>query len=150
LTPVSPILRLDALTLEEDALFVRESSVLAFSGDLVWESGAIPRSGVRMLHLHGSGAVVVDWLGRDVVAIRLADGQPLTVPLHRLCGWLGQLVLRLQPASRPGGATLVACEGEGVLLLARNGQTGERVHERAEPGHDGPGRPDPGRSAFHR
>jgi uncharacterized protein (AIM24 family)/cytochrome c-type biogenesis protein CcmH/NrfG len=158
LTPVSPVLRLDALTLEEDVLFVRESSVLAFSGQLVWESGAIPRSGVRMLHLHGSGAVVVDWLGRDVVAIRLAEGQPLTVPLHRVCGWMGRLVLHLQQAGRlpdaggghPSDPALVGCEGEGVLLIARNGQTGERVHQRAESGHDGTGHPDPGRSHLHR
>jgi tetratricopeptide (TPR) repeat protein len=144
LTPAQPAGSLDALDLEEDVLFVREASVLAFSGDLVWESGAIPRSDVRLLHLSGSGRVLVDWAGRDVVALRLLQGRPLTVSAARLCGWIGHLAINLAPGA------MVACEGEGVLLIARNGQAGERIYQRAEPGHDGAGHPDPGRAALHR
>jgi Flp pilus assembly protein TadD/uncharacterized protein (AIM24 family) len=145
LTPTRPAGTLDAITLEEDVLFVQESSVLAFSGALVWESGAIPRSPLRLLHLHGSGRIVVDWSGRNVAALRMSEGQRLTVPAARLCGWIGHVVVHLV-AQLP----LVACEGEGVLLIARDGQAGERVYQRPEPGHDGPGHPDPGGAALHR
>jgi hypothetical protein len=148
LTAAAPAGALDTLDLEEDVLFVRESSVLAFSGELVWESGAIPRSQVRLLHLSGSGRLVVDWSGRDVVALRLSEGVPLTVPAGRLCAWIGHVVVGLAGAGLPG--PMVACQGEGVLLIARNGQAGERVHQRAEPGHDGPGHPDPRGAVFHR
>jgi hypothetical protein len=141
---------LDVLTLEEDVLFVRQSSVLAFSGDLVWESGAIPRSDVRLLHLHGSGRVVVDWSRRDLLALRLSEGQPLTVALARLCGWIGNVVVHLTHPAGDGDAALVACEGEGVLLIGRHGQARERVHQRAKPGHDGAGHPDPRGAAVHR
>jgi hypothetical protein len=150
LAPTQPAGSLDALTLEEDVLFVRESCVLAFTGELVWESGAIPRCGVRLLHLRGNGQVVVDWAGRDVVALRLSEGQPLTLVAGRLCGWIGQIVVHLAAGQGASEQPLVACEGEGVLLIARNGQAGERVHQRAEPGHDGTGHPDPGRAAVHR
>jgi tetratricopeptide (TPR) repeat protein len=141
--------RLDVLTLEEDVLFVRQGSVLAFSGDLVWDAGAIPRSNVRLLHLHGSGRVVVDWSGRDLVAVRLSEGQPLTAALDRLCGWIGNVVVHL--TDPPGAeAPLVACEGEGVLLIGRHGQAGERVYQPPEPGHHGAGRPHPRGAAVHR
>jgi uncharacterized protein (AIM24 family) len=149
LTP-APGGSLDVLTLEEDVLFVRQASVLAFSGALVWESGAIPRSSVRLLHLHGSGRVIVDWAGRDLLALRLAEGQPLTVPLDRLCGWMGHLVVHLTQPAMASETRLVACEGEGVLLIGRHGQVVERVHQRAEPGHHGAGGPDPGGAAVHR
>jgi hypothetical protein len=144
LTPSAPAGSLDALDLEEDVLFVREASVLAFSGDLVWESGAIPRSDVRLLHLSGTGRVVVDWAAREVVALRLSQGRPLTVSADRLCGWIGHLAID------PAPGAMVGCEGEGVLLIARNGQAGERIHQRAEPGHDGAGLPHPGGAVLHR
>jgi hypothetical protein len=145
------------LELEEDVLFLRRELVAAFTGDLVWDAGAVPCTRLSVLHFHGSGRLVVDWRGADVVALRLGEGQPLLLAEGRILGWIGRLVAQAAPGGGgPGGpaalagAALVACEGEGVLLIARHGQAVEPVHQRTEPGDDGAGHPDPLGAAVHR
>lgn len=132
-----------ALTLEDDVLYLREERVLAFGGELVWEWGRVPLGGLGLLQFRGSGRVLVDWGGADVVALRIAEPRRLVVPLARLFGWIGRVVVHGLLAAERDTAR-VACEGEGVLLIARHGHAGEPVHERPQPGHDGP---DPAHSA---
>jgi uncharacterized protein (AIM24 family) len=141
---------LTVLDLEEDVVFLRRELVAAFTGDLVWDTGAVPCTRLAMLHFHGNGRLVVDWRGADVVALRLSEGRPMLVAEGRILGWIGRLVAQADPGVPVVGSALVACEGEGVLLIARHGQAGEPVHQRAESGDDGAGHPDPLRPAVHR
>jgi hypothetical protein len=151
LTGARPGRPLAALALEEDVLYLREELVLAFAGDLVWEKGRAPRSGLGLLQFRGSGRVVVDLGGVDVVGLRLNEGRPVKLVAQRLCGWIGRVVAQGVAGPEGEGATpLVACEGEGVLLIARHGHALESVHQRAEPGDDGPGPVDPGGPVLHR
>jgi hypothetical protein len=127
-----------SLALEDDVFYAREQQVLAFAGDLVWEWGRVPLCPLRMLQFRGSGRVLVDWRGADVLALRLTDPRQVKVLSDRLLGWIGRVVAQGAGASGDeGGAGPVACQGEGVLLIARHGQIEGRVHERAQPGDDG-------------
>ena len=141
---------LSILQLEEDVLFLRRELVAAFTGDLVWDTGSVPCTRLAVLHFHGNGSLVVDWRGADVVALRLSEGQPMLVAEGRILGWIGRLVAQADPGVPVVGSALVACEGEGVLLIARHGQAGEPVHQRTESGDDGSGPSDPLRPAVHR
>ena len=133
-----------ALNLEEDVLYLREELVLAFSGELVWESGCVPRTRMPLLHFRGSGRVLIGWRTSEPVAVRVTEPRRVTVAQQRLCGWIGRVVVHglSTPSEEPDGA-LVACEGEGVLLIARHGQAVEPVHQRAELSDDGTRAPDP-------
>jgi tetratricopeptide (TPR) repeat protein len=145
LTGARPRRPIAALALDEDVLYLREELVLAFAGELVWEKGRAPRSGLGLLQFRGSGRVVVDTGGVDMVGVRLSEGRPLKLVVGRLCGWIGRVVVQGVPGPEgEGPAPLVACEGEGVLLIARYGQALQPIHQRAEPGDDGPGPADPG------
>ena len=138
------------LELEEDVLFVRQSELLGFWGEIDWETGAVPRTPVRLVQLRGTGRLMVDWPSEETLALRLRESERVCLLASRLRGWIGHIVV--QPDSTESRRTdpLVACEGEGVLLIARHGQLSEPVHERAEPGDDGARRPDPHRLAVHR
>jgi tetratricopeptide (TPR) repeat protein len=145
LTGARPRRPLASLALEDDVLYLREELVLAFAGDLVWEKGRAPRSCIGLLQFRGSGRVVVDSGGTELVGVRLTEGRPLKLVAGRLCGWIGRVVVQGVAGPEGEGRTpLVACEGEGVLLIARHGQAREPIHERAEPGDNGPGSAHPG------
>jgi uncharacterized protein (AIM24 family) len=109
-----------ALTLDQDVLYLREERVVAFDGDVVWESGRVPWDGLPLLQFRGSGRVVADAGPTDVVALRVSEGRSMTVARARLLGWLGRVVV--QTRREPGGDNPlphVTCEGEGVLLLSK-------------------------------
>jgi hypothetical protein len=155
-----------SLRLEADSVCLRESRVLGFAGPLAWAAGEIPRDGTQLLQFDGRGVVLVDFAAADVVAVHVSLAHRPKVPGARLLGWLGSIVLQPddaagaaltapapgRPGPRLGGPStrVFACEGEGVLLIARHGQAEQPVHERAEPGHHGAGRPDPGDPDLHR
>jgi uncharacterized protein (AIM24 family) len=144
-----------ALSLEQDVLYLREERVAAFDGDVVWESGQVPWDGMPLLQFRGSGRVVVDAAGGEVLALRVPEGETVTVSRPRLIGWVGRIVaqsVRPQPGGGGGNDPLahIACEGEGVLLLSRHGQSSQSVHERPEPGDHGARPADPGRPLLHR
>jgi len=61
---------------------------------------------------------------KEIVAVRIAEGECQVVPTARLAGWLGQVVVQGPPAATQNvipGLEYVTCEGEGVLLLSRHG-----------------------------
>lgn len=123
LAPSSARGGLFALTLEKDVIYVVEDRVVAFDGDLFWESGRLPRDGLPLLQFRGLGRVVLELPRVDIASVRVAMGQPIRVTRDRLLGWVGKVV----PQHVPGGdATLpyahVACEGEGMLLLLKRAQ----------------------------
>ncbi|HEY0713719.1 MAG TPA: hypothetical protein VGF45_13660, partial [Polyangia bacterium] len=154
-----------SLRLEDEALFVREARVLAFSATLGWDAGRLPAEapgengenqvrGAAILHLHGRGQVLVDWAPEDVITLRVSPAAPAQVPEARLLGWLGQTVLRVDAEATPsqiaGTHRLITCEGEGVLLIARDGQAQQSIHQRTEPGDHGSGGVDSADPLLHR
>jgi tetratricopeptide (TPR) repeat protein len=109
-----------ALTLDQDVLYLREERVVAFDGEVVWESGRVPWDGLPLLQFRGTGRVVADVGRGDVVALRVPEGRAMTVARGRLIGWLGRVVVQsLREPSSANPLPHVTCEGEGVLLLSR-------------------------------
>jgi hypothetical protein len=136
-----------SLRLEDDSVFLREARVLGFAGALAWGVGEIPRDGTPLLQFNGRGVVVVDFAAADVVAVHVSLAHRPKVPAGRLLGWMGPIVLQVDDQAE---MRVLTCEGEGVLLIARHGQAEQPVHERAEPGDHGSGRPDSGDPDLHR
>jgi tetratricopeptide (TPR) repeat protein len=109
-----------ALSLEQDVLYLREERVVAFDGDVVWESGRVPWDGLPLLQFRGTGRVVADAGRNDVVALRVPEGRSMTVARTRLLGWLGRVVVQsLREPTGDNPLPHVTCEGEGVLLLSK-------------------------------
>jgi uncharacterized protein (AIM24 family) len=104
-----------AVSLEDDILYVREDRVLAFDGGVSWEAGAIPGDGLRMLQFRGRGCVVLQ-LDAPPVAVKVTEDRPALVARANLLGWVGRLVPHRQ---RTNGASPfdLACQGEGVILF---------------------------------
>ncbi len=118
-----------AVSLEDDILYVREDRVLAFDGGVSWEAGAIPGDGLRMLQFRGRGCVVLR-LDAPPVAVKVTEDRPALVARANLLGWVGRLVPHRQ---RPNGASpfQIACQGEGVMLF--DAITSEPERGRASP-----------------
>jgi Flp pilus assembly protein TadD/uncharacterized protein (AIM24 family) len=130
--------RWQAVSLEDDILYVREDRVLAFDGGVSWEAGAVPGDGLRMLQFRGRGCVVLR-LDAMPVALKVTEDRPAMVARQHLLGWVGRLVTHKQ---RAGGAAPfeLACQGEGVVLFDLHDGDPERVPkspggslQRAEP-----------------
>lgn len=114
--------RLVALSLDRDVLYLEASRVVAWGDEIVWEAGSVPGNGSPLLQFRGSGRVVI-WVGGDeLVAVRIAEGDHMTVPNDRLVGWLGRVVVQARPVQGDAGADHVTCEGEGVLLISKHGE----------------------------
>jgi hypothetical protein len=139
------------LTLDQDVLYLREERVVAWGGDVVWEAGCVPGGGPDLLQFRGSGQVVVDAGTGEVVALRVPEGEVINVAPQRLLGWMGRVVAQgIREAEVGGMCVRVACEGEGVLLLSKHGDSAQPVHQRPQPGDHGPGAAGPGGPAVHR
>jgi hypothetical protein len=126
LSSTDPERGLVALSLDRDVFYIEEERVVAWGDEVVWESGAVPGNGKALLQFRGTGRVVLLAADNELVAIRIAEGDCMAVPIARLAGWLGRVVVQGQPA-RDGEAEVpglhhVTCEGEGVLLLSRHGE----------------------------
>jgi len=113
--------RLTPLDLAGDAAYFREEAVFAFEGALAFENGRVPSKSpaeLNLVHLRGRGAVVVVTSG-EPIAVDVAAGAPLRVPLAALVGWSGSLTPRLGPLADEGDGAPVAVElaGEGRVLV---------------------------------
>jgi uncharacterized protein (AIM24 family) len=127
-----------AVSLEDDILYVREDRVLAFDGGVSWEAGAIPGDGLRMLQFRGRGCVVLR-LDAPPVAVKVTEDRPALVARANLLGWVGRLVPHRQ---RHNGASPfdLACQGEGVILfdsMANEPERGRASPARASVGGTG-------------
>jgi len=116
-----------ALSLDCDVLFLEESRVVAWGDEMVWESGSVPGNGTPLLQFRGTGRVVILAGEGELVAVRIAEGDRMAVPSTRLAGWLGRVVVQARPglAGDADAADLhhVTCEGEGVLLISKHGES---------------------------
>jgi uncharacterized protein (AIM24 family) len=107
--------RWQAVSLEDDILYVREDRVLAFDGGVSWEAGAVPGDGLRMLQFRGRGCVVLR-LDSPPLAVKVTEDRPALVGREHLIGWVGRLVTHRQRSAGPSPFEL-ACQGEGVVLF---------------------------------
>jgi hypothetical protein len=115
--------RLIALSLDRDVLYVEEVRVVAWGDEIVWESGSVPGDGTALLQFRGTGRVVILAGEEELVAIRIAEGESMVVPSQRLAGWLGRVVVQARPTTDSTGLHHVNCEGEGVLLISKHGES---------------------------
>lgn len=104
-----------AVSLEDDILYVREDRVLAFDGGVSWEAGAVPGDGLRMLQFRGRGCVVLR-LDTPPVAVKVTEDRPALVARAHLLGWVGRLVTHKQRSADASPFDLT-CQGEGVVLF---------------------------------
>lgn len=117
--------RFTALELERADGYFREERVFAFEESVVYENGRVPSSvspDLNLVHLRGTGAVLVDTAG-PIQSLTAEADRPVRVPLSRLVGWHGPLTPRLLSFADEGGENdgpLVGVEldGEGVVLVA--------------------------------
>jgi hypothetical protein len=117
-------IHLTTLILEQEGLYARETSVLAFSGGIVWENGRLPNPNgedLDIVHLSGKGQVSL--MGpQPHGVIRVSKTTPAWVRLDNLVAWNGQMV----PAQKdleglPGNVQspgMVRFEGEGLVIIA--------------------------------
>lgn len=113
-----------ALSLDRDVLYLAASRVVAWGDEIVWEAGRVPGDGSPLLQFRGTGRVVILVGDDELVTVRIAEGERMTVPHERLAGWLGRVVVQARPGQgTAAGADHVTCEGEGVLLISKHGES---------------------------
>jgi tetratricopeptide (TPR) repeat protein len=120
-----PNRRLVGLSLDRDVLYLEASRVMAWGDEIVWEAGSVPGNGSPLLQFRGTGRVVILAGDGELVAVRIAEGDHMTVANDRLAGWLGRVVVQARPAHGAEAAACdhVTCEGEGVLLISKHGES---------------------------
>jgi len=114
-------LRLIAVQLGEEFLYVREDHLLGFDSGVRHENGRLATSAVdavAMVQLSGKGAVVFE-ARHSVRTLDVARERPLTVRAEDVIGWTGRLLAQplaaeQAPGSLPG---FVGFSGDGTVLL---------------------------------
>jgi hypothetical protein len=113
--------RFQALSIEEDLVYVVERYVQAFDDRVTFESGRLPvHAGAdRLIQFRGTGTIVLR-LPRPPTAIPVKSGEDVRVAPASLLGWTGRLFPVDAAAERrvaaDDGATL-GLRGDGTLLL---------------------------------
>ncbi|WP_242344670.1 tetratricopeptide repeat protein [Anaeromyxobacter terrae] len=111
--------RLTALELGGEAAYFREDAVCGLDAGIAFENGRVPSSAgeLNLVHIRGHGALLVASRGAPV-AIDVAPGAPLRLPLAALVGWTGALTPRLGPLAEDAEGAPLAVEltGEGRAL----------------------------------
>jgi tetratricopeptide (TPR) repeat protein len=112
--------RFSALDLGPDAAYLREEILFGFEDGIAFENGRVPSSSgeLNLVHLRGRGRFLIATAG-EPVAVDIAAGVPLRLPLAALVGWMGALTPRVCPLiDDPAWPPVVAVEltGEGRVL----------------------------------
>lgn len=109
----------EALSLQDDLLYVRESALWAFEESLAYDSASLDTAGgtIDIVQLRGQGAVALRLEGRAPLAVPLDDGEEIRVAPEALLGWIGRLFPRAGDTEPPGGEPSLGFRGDGVLLL---------------------------------
>jgi len=140
-----------ALSLDKDVLFLREENVVAWGDELVWEWGRVPGGGPALLQFRGTGRLVITAIPDDLVAVRVDEGDALSILSRRLMGWVGRVVAQAVSGEEvPPEDRYVTCAGVGVVLLSKHGNPARSDNKPAQPGHDGPSGHRASRPGLHR
>lgn len=112
--------KFSALDLGPDAAYLREEILFGFEDGIAFENGRVPSSSgeLNLVHLRGRGRFLLATAG-EPVAVDVAAGVPLRLPLAALVGWIGALTPRVCPLlDDPEAPAVVAVEltGEGRVL----------------------------------
>jgi uncharacterized protein (AIM24 family)/Flp pilus assembly protein TadD len=110
------------LTMEDEALYVREECLVGFEELVTYENGRAPLGdgeSVSLVQLRGNGIAVLE-LPKGAFTLAVEDGSGLTVRRELLLGWVGGVLPRGLPSGEsPGGQRgLVALSGEGTVFLS--------------------------------
>lgn len=122
LMPPSREHHLVCVALNHDVFFLDEARAMAWSDSLVFEAGRLPGRGHALLQFRGEGLLVFSCGIHELAAVRIGEGDSFTIPLPRLVGWVGHVVVHGESLSKSQGNRFcyVTCEGEGMLLLSRH------------------------------
>ncbi len=117
----APGQKLRALSLDEDALYLREDALVGFEPGVTHENGRLAvgdGDALPMVQLRGPGAVIASF-PEQLAAIEVSEGKGSAVRAISVMGWVGRVVPRaLLPSEAPGGARgFVAFAGEGMVLV---------------------------------
>lgn len=104
------------ITLDDEAVYLREDLVYAFEERLSWENGHVPGSNglIPVISLRGEGGVALRTRG-PLLGIEVKGDKLLDVHASALAGWTGNVVPRLQ--THPGRAHTVEFSGEGTVFV---------------------------------
>lgn len=107
------------LDLYDDFIYIRQECVFAFESTLHWENGKIrgPTGELLLTHVRGEGRIALHCRG-PLLKLRVVPDQEVAVAADALVGWVGRVIPETLPKEgADGGAELIRCEGEGVILL---------------------------------
>ncbi len=113
--------KLVALALQDEAITVRESAVVAFAGDLVIESARMPGGegdAVPIVQLRGNGPVILA-LPPSHATLEVENGRDLVLRAHAVLGWVGRVTPRsIAQSDAPARVRgLMSLRGEGLVLV---------------------------------
>ncbi|MFT3776637.1 MAG: hypothetical protein QM820_65695 [Minicystis sp.] len=113
--------KLAVITLDDEALYLREDTLAGFESGVGWENGRLPvgdGDALPMVQLRGPGTVVAT-LPERLASVEVIEGRSTAVRGGSVLGWIGRVVPRALVASEaPAGVRgFVAFAGEGMVLL---------------------------------
>jgi len=116
-----PGTKLVPIALDGEPLFIRETSLVAMDGDVIYENGRLPigeGDSAPIVQLRGPGSVMLA-LPLGFVAIEACRGESILAKGHSLLGWTGRVVPRALAATEAPSRTrgLVSLSGDGTVLL---------------------------------
>ena len=106
-----------AVSLDGEAVFVKERYLFAMDASLTYENGRIPGDGDMLVHLSGRGAFVLQ-TPTAPNSLEVTPKKGVIIPGDDLVGWFGRLLPRPTPKG-PFDPQLSPLElmGEGVVLF---------------------------------
>ena len=106
-----------AVSLSGETIFVREEYLFAVDPALSYENGKIPGEGSMLVHLNGTGAVVLR-TPTAPAALEVTPSSGVIVPAVELVGWFGRLLPKKASALPfAPDINLLELVGEGAVLF---------------------------------
>jgi uncharacterized protein (AIM24 family) len=108
-------LTLTPINLHEEAVYLVDSTLLAFDASLAYENGRLPGGAfpdLELVHLRGSGKAVIRTEG-PMRSLTVREGEPVQIPIERLVGWLGTVTPTLAGVDT---SRWVQLQGDGWAL----------------------------------
>lgn len=117
-------LKIHLFHLEDEMLYLNESTVFAFQEEINWENGRIHGEGerdVNLVQFRGQGIIALA-TKEKLASIQITSAYPLLVDLFSLTGWYGKILPKIIALSVPsegkkGKKIMVELKGEGSVLL---------------------------------
>ncbi len=113
--------KLFAVTLDAEAIVVRESMLVALGAGLALDSGRMPgpeSEAIALAYVRGTGPLVLA-LPPSHTSLEIVSGHESIIRAHAVLGWVGRVTVRAVPPSDAPGRIrgLVSLQGEGLVLV---------------------------------